>query len=65
MSDATSPTKASQGFELDLGRVGLIVIIPVSLWAFYTTFQGIRTSPGKGPKTCSGSSARSLVQPRS
>lgn len=37
-----------QGFEFDLGRVGLVVIVPFAFWAFYTTFQGLKDVTRQG-----------------
>lgn len=34
--------KDGKSFELDLGSTGLVVIVPVIGWAFYTTFQGLK-----------------------
>jgi hypothetical protein len=49
MNSETLPDKSDRSFELDLGRVGLIVIVPVSMWAFYTTFQGLKDVTRQGP----------------
>ena len=40
MSDVSSNQHGKASFELDLGRIGLVVIIPVMLWVFYTTLSG-------------------------
>lgn len=37
------------GFELDLGRIGFVVIIPVMFWVFYTTFSGLVDIMRNGP----------------
>jgi hypothetical protein len=48
MNDAPNRPAPPQEFELDLGRVGLIVIVPVGLWAFYTTFEGLKDITRQG-----------------
>src|ERR1700754_5140745 len=47
MSETDRPS-SDDGFELDLGRLGLIVIVPVAFWAFYTTFQGLKDVTRQG-----------------
>jgi hypothetical protein len=49
MSDAYSIQHGKASFELDLGRIGFVVIIPVMLWVFYTTFSGLVDIMRKGP----------------
>ena len=49
MSDASSNEHGKASFELDLGRIGFVVIIPVMLWVFYTTFSGLVDIMRKGP----------------
>ena len=49
MSDASSNQHCKASFELDLGRIGFVVIIPVMLWVFYTTFSGLVDIMRKGP----------------
>jgi hypothetical protein len=49
MSDAPSNQHGKATFELDLGRIGFVVIIPVMLWVFYTTFSGLVDIMRKGP----------------
>ncbi|HEV7910461.1 MAG TPA: hypothetical protein VGP28_05105 [Methylocella sp.] len=49
MSDASSNQHGKASFELDLGRIGFVVIIPVMLWVFYTTFSGLVDIMRKGP----------------
>ena len=49
MSDASSNQHDKASFELDLGRIGFVVIIPVMLWVFYTTFSGLVDIMRKGP----------------
>ena len=46
MSHASSNQHGEASFELDLGRIGLVVIIPVMLWVFYTTLSGTRRHYG-------------------
>lgn len=41
-------SSGNQGFELDLGRLGFVIIIPVAFWAFYTTFQGLKDITRQG-----------------
>jgi hypothetical protein len=41
MSDASSNQRGKDSVELDLGRIGFVVIIPVMLWVFYTTLSGL------------------------
>jgi hypothetical protein len=48
MSDASSNERGKASFELDLGRIGFVVIIPVMLWV-YTTFSGLVDIMRKGP----------------
>jgi hypothetical protein len=49
MSDASSNQHGKANFELDLGRIGFVVIIPVMLWVFYTTLSGLVDIMRKGP----------------
>jgi hypothetical protein len=49
MSDASSNQHGKASFELDLGRIGFVVIIPVMVWVFYTTFSGLVDIMRKGP----------------
>jgi hypothetical protein len=49
MSDASSNQHGKASFEVDLGRIGFVVIIPVMLWVFYTTFSGLVDIMRKGP----------------
>ncbi len=49
MSDASSHRHGKAIFELDLGRIGFVVIIPVMLWVFYTTLSGLVDIMRKGP----------------
>src|SRR5580704_3944927 len=49
MSDAYSIQHGKASFELDLGRIGFVVIIPVMLWVFYTTLSGLVDIMRKGP----------------
>src|SRR5580704_1620564 len=49
MSDAYSIQHGKASFELDLGRIGFVVIIPVMLWVFYTTLSGLVEIMRKGP----------------
>ncbi len=49
MSDVSSNQHGKASFELDLGRIGFVVIIPVMLWVFYTTFSGLVDIMRKGP----------------
>src|SRR3984893_8435949 len=49
MSDASSNQRGKASFELDLGRAGFVVIIPVMLWVFYTTLSGLVDVMKKGP----------------
>src|SRR3977135_2411542 len=49
MSDASSHRHGKASFELDLGRIGFVVIIPVMLWVFYTTLSGLVDIMRKGP----------------
>jgi hypothetical protein len=49
MRDASSNQRGKASFELDLGRIGFVVIIPVMLWVFYTTFSGLVDIMRKGP----------------
>src|SRR3984893_5965299 len=49
MSDASSIQHGKARFELDLGRIGFVVIIPVMLWVFYTTLSGLVDIMRKGP----------------
>ena len=49
MSDASSNQHGKASFELDLGRIGFVVIIPVMLWVFYTTLSGLVDIMRKGP----------------
>ena len=48
-STSTASTVDMPPFELDLERVGLVVTVPVVLWAFYTTFQGLKDITRQGP----------------
>lgn len=48
MSDlATEPSERAP-FKLDIGRIGLIIVLPVVLWAYYTTASGMVDIMGKG-----------------
>jgi hypothetical protein len=49
MSDASSNQHGKASFELDLGRIGFVIIIPVMLWVFYTTLSGLVDIMRKGP----------------
>jgi len=49
MSDASSNQHGKASLEVDLGRIGFVVIIPVVLWVFYTTFTGLADIMRKGP----------------
>ncbi|HEX3493924.1 MAG TPA: hypothetical protein VHT48_00910, partial [Methylocella sp.] len=49
MNDASSNQHGKASFELDLGRIGFVVIIPVMLWVFYTTLSGLVDIMKKGP----------------
>jgi hypothetical protein len=49
MSYASSNQPGKASFELDLGRIGLVVIIPVMLWVFYTTLSGLVDIMRNGP----------------
>ena len=49
MSDASSNQHGNASFELDLGRIGFAVIVPVMLWVFYTTLSGLVDIMRKGP----------------
>jgi hypothetical protein len=49
MSDASSNQRGKASVELDLGRIGFVVIIPVMLWVFYTTLSGLVDIMRKGP----------------
>jgi hypothetical protein len=49
MSDASSNQHGKATFELDLGRLGFVVIIPVMLWVLYTTLSGLVDIMKKGP----------------
>jgi hypothetical protein len=49
MSAASSNQQGKASFELDLGRIGFVVIVPVMLWVFYTTLSGLVDIMRKGP----------------
>ena len=41
MSETGERREQTGEFELDLSKIGLLIIIPVGFWAYYTTFRGM------------------------
>jgi hypothetical protein len=41
MSQTAERGVEKQEFELDLSKIGMLIIIPVAFWAYYTTFRGM------------------------
>lgn len=48
MSDTATEPRERAPFKLDIGRIGLIIVLPVVLWAYYTTASGMVDIMGKG-----------------